>query len=79
MYDMTNRAAPVRDELLRLLREAEDAGLTTAEIAARMGKDVRSTSASLCRMQLYGYVVKIPHKANGRRRPQEFNTWKLKR
>jgi predicted transcriptional regulator len=71
------RPSPVRDRLLHLLRqEHRDEGMTTAEIAERMGRSTESMNTTLCKMAIYGYVHRIPERRDGRR-AHELNRWTL--
>jgi DNA-binding IclR family transcriptional regulator len=75
---MHPRPAPVVDRLLDMLAiDGDGPGLTTADLAARMGKSTTAISAKLGRMRAYGYVSKTPEHNNGRH-PHELNRWKLR-
>lgn len=72
-----NRPAPERERILALLRvEHREAGVTTAEIAARLGRDVASTHTYLGRLCAYGFVRKMSERPGGHL-PHELNRWKL--
>lgn len=74
---ISHRPAPVRDRLLLILRQHHrDAGMTTAELAERMGRTTAAVNAYLCKASQYGYVQKISERASGPR-PHELNRWKL--
>jgi DNA-binding IclR family transcriptional regulator len=66
----------VRDRLLQLLREHHcDDGMTTAELAERMGRSTADVNAYLCKLAMYGYVHKISGHTNRDPRPHELNRW----
>jgi hypothetical protein len=75
----TNQPSPVRDALLQLLRQhGGDTGITTGEIAVRMGRTTESINGALCRMATYGYVRKLTKRnASAPAPPHELNRWSL--
>ena len=77
MFHVTQYPAPVRDALLQLLRQHHrEAGMTTVELAERMGRSTAAVNAYLSKAAQYGYVVKISERAAGPR-PHELNRWRL--
>jgi predicted transcriptional regulator len=62
MTDVLNhRPAPTVDALLKLLaHDPAGNGITTAELAQRMGKSKATVSSRLSRMRAYGYVTRTP-------------------
>jgi predicted transcriptional regulator len=71
------RPAPVRDALLHLLRQHHrEAGMTTVELAERMGRTTAAVNSDLCKLSQYGLVRKISER-NGGPRPHELNRWRL--
>jgi len=74
----TNQPSPVRDALLRLLAQAPDIGITTAELAVRMGRSTESMNTMLCRLRMYGHVRKLTvRNASAPFPPHELNRWAL--
>jgi predicted transcriptional regulator len=71
---MRVRPAPLRDELLQLLRTGP---LTTAELAARTNRTAANIDSQLAKMRLYGYVQKLPRPPPPPR-PRGVNRWTLR-
>jgi predicted transcriptional regulator len=70
--------APVRDQLLGLLRQHHrEAGVTTAELAEHMGRTTANINSYLCKLSQYGVVLKIPERKDSGPRPHELNRWRL--
>lgn len=78
MSIISQRPAPVRDRLLLLLHEHDQAdGVTTAELAEHMGRSTAAVNSYLCKLSQYGVVWKIPERKDRSPRPHELNRWKL--
>jgi hypothetical protein len=80
---MHHRPAPVVDALLALLKQdTTGIGVTTAELAQRMGKSTVGISAKLSRMRAYGYVSRTPgplaRQPSGHPYPHEKVRWKVR-
>lgn len=76
---LNQRPAPVVDALLALLAHDESGiGITTAELAQRMGHSTTRTSSKLSRMRAYGYVTRTPDAIAGTTYPQGLVRWKLR-
>ncbi len=68
--------SPVRDRLIGFLRQAPE-GMTTAEMAGKLGKSVERAGQVLGRAADWGYIRKIPGVKTDGRSAHEFNLWKL--
>lgn len=78
MSSMNQRPAPVRDQILLILRQDDhEDGMTTAELAERMGRTTAAVNSYLCKLSQYGVVWKIPEHKDRGPRPHELNRWKL--
>jgi predicted transcriptional regulator len=73
---MRVRPAPLRDELLQIMRAAGEP-LTTAELAARTSRTAQNIDSQLAKMRLYGYVQKLPRPPPPPR-PRGVNRWTLR-
>lgn len=61
-----NGESPVRDKLIGLLRQSPQ-GLTTIELAEKMGKNPKAMGMTLSRAKAYGVVQKV----------HELHRWRL--
>jgi hypothetical protein len=74
------KPAPTVDALLEILAsDTEGVGLTTADLAERMGKSTVAIGAKLGRMRAYGYVSKTPEHSSGGHFPHQLNRWVLRK
>lgn len=72
-----NRPAPVRERLLALLRKHDrPTGISTVEVAQRLGARTTNVNNYLCKLHLWGLVHKISERPGGRS-PHELNKWRL--
>jgi Mn-dependent DtxR family transcriptional regulator len=73
---MQQRPAPLRDQLLAIMRAA-NGPLTTAELATRVNQKPASISAQLCKMRAYGYIDSVKPPRLPPRLPR-YSSWTLR-
>jgi hypothetical protein len=67
---MRSGESPVHDKLIGLLRQSPQ-GLTTAELAEKMGKTTKAMTSMLSRARLWGKVQKVDQSMH------ELHRWRL--
>lgn len=73
---MSGKPPSVRDRMLWFIR-SEKAGITTVELAARLGRSTEQITSPLSKLAAYGILVKEHHRSTGRRNGHEFCTWRM--